>query len=150
MQLFTCHAELERSPLPRDPKARYKPQVTSVQRPDKKATDLSKKTKAEPRPCNESYTTNVTSTTVPPLRLAPVGCEEVALIAKNVPITQPDTGYGTGTNLSSKKKVGKGMFTLAAVSVCTVLNKNRNPENCVEHTYVYCACTHASSNILIR
>ena len=94
------------------------PQAAS-NRPGGKKLDLSKKTKAEPRPPNEPHTANVASATAPPpgLRVAPVGREDSEKVAnvQVVPkILQParpaqasDTGYGTA---SSKKKVDTGMY----------------------------------------
>ncbi len=85
-------------------------------RPGKKESNLSKKTKVEPRPPNESLTANVASATAPlqGQRIPPVGSEESANVgivqpaAKSIqpprPAQSSDLGYGTGTGSSNRKK----------------------------------------------
>ena len=90
-------------------------------RPGKKEFTLSKKTRAEPRPPNESHTADVASTMalLACQRMPPVGSEESAKVgivqpaAKSIQSPRPaqasDLGYGTGTGTgtgSSNRKKG--------------------------------------------
>ena len=137
--------EPEPSPLPRLFQAQCVPQEDrSLDRPgEKKKADLNKKATAEPRPPNEPHTANVASATAPPpgLRVTPVGCEEsekVANVQVAPKILQParlaqasDTGYGTG--LSSRKKVGTGMYVcLRWLHEVSVFMQSFLPIRCVK------------------
>ena len=107
-------------------KVQFVPHLQEVGRPGKKATDLSKKSRAEPRPPNEHHSVDVASGTVPHgLRMAPVGREETvkAAVVQAARALQPaqasDQGYATGT--TNKRKTGTGTYTLHGCLVKKVI-----------------------------